>query len=129
MDPDFRPDMIAMIAMSTAFMLTGAPFEGPVAGLRVGMVGGEFKAFTTPEELETGVLDLVVAGTKDGVMMVEAGANEATEEQVAEAIAWAFAAMQPAIALQEELIKKVGVTTQDYTLSLPDESIQKTIDE
>jgi polyribonucleotide nucleotidyltransferase len=128
MDPDFRPDMVAMIAMSTAFMLTGAPFEGPVAGLRVGMVDGEFKAFATPEELDTGILDLVVAGTADGVMMVEAGANEATEEQVADAIAYAFEAMQPAIKLQQELIAKVGVTAQEYTLSLPDETIQQTVD-
>jgi polyribonucleotide nucleotidyltransferase len=128
MDPDFRPDMIAMIAMSAAFMLSGAPFEGPVAGLRLGLVDGKFKAFASPEELDKGDLDLVVAGTKDGVMMVEAGASEVAEEQVAEAIAFAFAAMQPAIALQEELVKKVGVAKLDYTLSLPDESIQKEVD-
>ena len=79
MDPSFRPDMIAMIAMSTAFMLTGAPFDGPVAGVRVGMVDGEYKAFATPEELDKGKLDLVVAGTEGAIMMVEAGANEATE--------------------------------------------------
>lgn len=129
MDPDFRPDMIAMIAMSAAFMLTGAPFEGPVAGLRLGLVDGKFKAFASPEELDKGDLDLVVAGTKDGVMMVEAGASEVTEEQVAEAIAFAFAAMQPAIKLQEELVKKVGVTKREYQLTLPDKSIQKAIDE
>jgi polyribonucleotide nucleotidyltransferase len=128
MDPDFRPDMIAMVAMSAAFMLTGAPYEGPVAGLRVGMVDGKFKAFATPEELDKGDLDLVVAGTKDGVMMVEAGASEVTEEQVADAIQYAFTAMQPAIALQEELIKKVGVTKQEFELSLPDETIQAEID-
>jgi polyribonucleotide nucleotidyltransferase len=129
MDPEFRPDMIAMIAMSAAFVLSGAPFEGPVAGLRVGLVDGKFKAFATPEELNDGELDLVVAGTKDGVMMVEAGASEVTEDQVADAIAYAFTAMQPAIALQEELVKKVGVTKQEYVLSLPDESIQKAVDE
>jgi polyribonucleotide nucleotidyltransferase len=129
MDPDFRPDMIAMIAMSAAFMLSRAPFEGPVSGLRVGLVDGKFKAFATPEELNDGELDLVVAGTKDGVMMVEAGASEVTEDQVADAIAYAFTAMQPAIALQEELVKKVGVTKQEYVLSLPDESIQKAVDE
>jgi polyribonucleotide nucleotidyltransferase len=128
MDPDFRPDMIAMIAMSTAFMLSGAPFDGPVAGLRVGLVDGAFTAFASPEQLETGVLDLVVAGTKDGVMMVEAGASEVTETQVAEAIAFAFEAMQPAIALQQQLIEKVGVTKQEYTLTLPDESIQTDVD-
>jgi polyribonucleotide nucleotidyltransferase len=128
MDPTFRPDMVAMIAMSTAFMLTGAPFEGPVAGLRVGMVDGKPQAFMSAEDLDASILDLVVAGTKDGVMMVEAGANEATEEQVADAIAWAFEAMQPAIKLQEELVKKIGVTAQDYTLSLPEPSIQETVD-
>ncbi len=129
MDPEFRPDMIAMIAMSAAFMLSGAPFEGPVAGLRVGLVDGKFKAFTSLEQLNEGELDLVVAGTKNGVMMVEAGASEVTEAQVAEAIDFAFKAMQPAIALQEELIKKVGVTKQEYTLTLPDDSIQKAVDE
>jgi polyribonucleotide nucleotidyltransferase len=129
MDPEFRPDMIAMIAMSAAFMLSGAPFDGPVAGLRVGLADGKFKAFANPEELNEGELDLVVAGTKNGVMMVEAGASEVTETQVAEAIDFAFKAMQPAIALQEELIKKVGVTKQEYTLTLPDESVQKAVDE
>jgi polyribonucleotide nucleotidyltransferase len=128
MDPAFRPDMIAMIAMSAAFMLSGAPFDGPVAGLRVGLVDGKFTAFASPEQLETGDLDLVVAGTKDGVMMVEAGASEVTESQVAEAIAYAFEAMQPAIALQQELVKKVGVTKQEYTLSLPDDSIQTAVE-
>lgn len=128
MDPDFRPDMVAMIAMSTAFMLSGAPYEGPVAGLRIGLVDGKFKAFATPEELEKGDLDLVVAGTKNGVMMVEAGASEVTESQVAEAIDFAFKEMQPAITLQEELVKKVGVEAQEYTLSLPDEAIQKEVD-
>jgi polyribonucleotide nucleotidyltransferase len=80
MDPDFRPDMIAMIA-------------------------------------------------KEGVMMVEAGASEVTEEQVADAIAYAFEAMQPAIKLQEELIAKVGVTPMEYTLTLPDPEIQTKVDE
>jgi polyribonucleotide nucleotidyltransferase len=129
MDPDFRPDMIAMIAMSTAFMLTGAPFDGPVAGLRIGMVDGKFTPFATPEQLNDGPLDLVVAGTKDGIMMVEAGASEVTEEQVAEALEFAFGAIQPAIALQEQLVKKVGVTKQEYTLLLPKEDIQKAVDE
>jgi polyribonucleotide nucleotidyltransferase len=128
MDPDFRPDMIAMIAMSAAFMLSGAPFDGPIAGLRIGLdSGGKFKAFATPEELNEGALDLVVAGTKNGVMMVEAGASEVEEAQVVEAIDFAFKAMQPAIALQEELIKKIGVTKQEYTLTLPDSKIQDNV--
>jgi len=128
MDPDFRPDMVALIALSAAFILSGAPFEGPVAGLRVGLKEGKYDAFMTLDELETGDLDLVVAGTKDGVMMVEAGASEVSEQQIADAIDYAQKAIQPAIELQLELAKKVGVTKQEYTLSLPEESIQATVD-
>jgi len=128
MDPAFRPDMIAMIAMSAAFMLTGAPFDGPVAGLRIGLVDDEFVAFATPEQLKEGGLDLVVAGTKDGIMMVEAGADEVSEEKIVEALAWAQEAFQPAIALQTELCEKVGVIAQEYALSLPDEAIQSKVD-
>ena len=106
MDPEFRPDMVAMIAMSAAFMLTGAPFEGPVAGLRVGMVERQVQSFCHVEELDKGDLDLVVAGTKDGIMMVEAGASEVTEEQIVEAMQFAFKAIQPAITLQEELVRQ-----------------------
>lgn len=128
MDPAFRPDMIAMIATSAALMLTGAPFDGPVSGLRVGYdADGKLSAFLSPEQLEAGGLDLVIAGTKDGIMMVEAGASEVTEEQVVEALDFAQKAMQPAIELQNELVKKVGVEKQVYTLDLPDESIQDTV--
>ena len=128
LDPDFRPDAIAMIAMSAAFMLTGVPFDGPVAGVRVGWVDGKPKAFASLEELETGELDLVVAGTKDGVMMVEAGANETSEATVVDAIEYAHKVIQPAIELQNELAKKVGVTKQEYQLILPDEAIQNKVD-
>src|SRR4051812_26276295 len=86
LDPDFRPDSIAMIAMSAAFMLTGVPFEGPVAGVRVGLKDGKPQAFLTAQELDEGELDLVVAGTKDAIMMVEAGAREVTEAQIADAL-------------------------------------------
>ncbi len=128
MDPDFRPDAVAMIALSSSFMLSGAPFEGPVAGVRIGMVDGKPKAFATPEELKTGKLDLVVAGTENGVMMVEAGASEVSEEEMAEAIEYGYKMIQPAIKLQQELAKKIGVTKQDYELILPDSDIQDRVD-
>lgn len=129
MDPAFRPDMVAMIATSAALMLTGAPFDGPVAGLRVGVSeSGEYQAFMTSEEMDNNTLDLVVAGNEHGVMMVEAGANEATEEQVIGALAWAQENIQPAIKLQQELAKKVGVTAQEYELTLPNEDIQAEVD-
>ncbi len=128
MDPSFRPDMIAMIAISAALMLTGAPFDGPVAGLRVGYNDkGEYEAFLPRDTYEEGKLDLVVAGTKAGVMMVEAGAREVTEEEIIGGIDYALKAMQPAIALQQELADKVGVTPREYELVKPDETIQKTV--
>ncbi len=128
MDPSFRPDMIGMIAASSALSISGAPFDGPVAGIRVGRVNGEFKAFLTPEERDASDLDLVVAGIESGVVMVEAGANEVDEEVVIEAIAWAHKAMQPAIALQKELAEKVAKAAMEYELVLPNEAIQKEVD-
>jgi polyribonucleotide nucleotidyltransferase len=127
MDPNFRPDMVAMIAVSAALTLSGVPFNGPVAGLRVALVDGKFKAFASPEELD-GDLDLVVAGTKDAIMMVEAGAREVSEDQVADAIAFAQEAIQPAIALQQELAEKVGVTPVEYELVKPNDEIQAKVD-
>ena len=129
MDPDFRPDVVAMIAASSALMLTGTPFDGPVAGLRVGRVNGEFKAFLTPEERQQSDLDLVVAGIESGITMVEAGAKEVSEEAIVDAMAWAHQMMQPAIALQQELAAKVAPAAQEYELVLPDGAIQQTADE
>ena len=128
MDPAFRPDMVAMIAASAALMLTGTPFDGPVAGLRVGRVNGEFKAFLSPEEREQSDLDLVVAGISTGITMVEAGAEEVPEEVILEAMEWAFKAFQPAIELQNKLKEQVAPKEQKYTLVLPDEAIQATAD-
>ncbi len=128
MDPAFRPDMVAMIAASSALMLTGTPFDGPVAGLRVGRVNGEFKAFLTGEEREASDLDLVVAGIESGITMVEAGANEVDEQVIVDAMKWAHEMMQPAIKLQNELKEKVAPAEQSYELVLPNEDIQKEVD-
>lgn len=127
-DPNFRPDAVAMIAASSALMLTGTPFDGPVAGLRIGRVNGEFKAFLTPEERENSDLDLVVAGIEGGITMVEAGANQVGEDVIGDALEWAFKAYQPAIALQNELAKKINPSPQEYELVLPNEDLQKEVD-
>ncbi len=128
MDPKFRPDAIGMIAASSALMISGVPFDGPVAGIRVGRVNGEFKAFLTPEEREQSDLDLVVAGIESGIVMVEAGANEVAEEVILEGMAWAHKMIQPAIKLQRELAEKLAVAPLEYTLVLPNEDIQKSVD-
>ena len=124
MDPTFRPDVIGMMAASTALGLTGAPFEGPVAGLRVAYVDGEFKAFATHEEIAKSEIDLVVAGTEKAIIMVEAGANEASEELIGDALEWAHKAMQPAIEAQKELIEKIAPEKLAYELVKPNEEIQ-----
>lgn len=124
MDPSFRPDMVAMIAASSALMLSGTPFDGPVAGLRIGRVDGEFRAFLSPEERERSMMDLVVA-CKDGkVMMVEAGADEVPEAMIIEAMHWAVKNVQPALDAQRELVEKVQPEVQEYELVLPDEQMQ-----
>jgi polyribonucleotide nucleotidyltransferase len=110
-------------------MLTGAPFDGPVSGLRVGYnKEGKLEAFLSAEQLDEGGLDLVVAGTAEGIMMVEAGAKEVTEDQVGEALEFAEKAMQPAIALQKELASKLSIVKQEFTLDKPEESIQADVD-
>ncbi len=128
-DPDFRPDAIAMIAASSALMLSGVPFDGPVSSLRVGRVDGKFKAFLTPEERDASDLDIVVAGIETGITMVEAGADEVSEDVVVDALAWAFENYQPAISLQRELASKVMPAEQPYELVLPNEDIQGEVDQ
>lgn len=128
MDPNFRPDCIAMIAASSALMLAGVPFDGPIAGVRIGRVDGEYKAFLTPEEREASDLDLVVAAKDTGITMVEAGANEVPEDVIIGGLEWALKMLQPAIKLQNELREKVGVEEKEYTLVLPDEEIQAKVD-
>ena len=127
MDPAFRPDCVAMIAASSALMNAGVPFDGPIAGVRIGRIGGEFKGFLSSEEREQSPMDLVVA-CKDGkVMMVEAGMKEVPEETIIEAMHWAVKNVQPVLDLQRELSKQVDATPQEYELVLPDEEILKEV--
>ena len=128
MDPNFRPDVVAMIAASSALMNAGVPFDGPVAGLRIGRVNGEFKAFLSAEEREASDLDLVVAVKDEKVVMVEAGAKEVPEAVIIDAMRWAVEQAQPALKLQQELREKLDVAEKEYELLLPDEDIQAEVD-
>jgi polyribonucleotide nucleotidyltransferase len=128
LDPSFRPDVIAMIATSCALMLTGAPFDGPIAGLRVGFKDNKPIAFLSNNELTSGLGDIVVAGTSSGVTMVEAGANQIKEERVIEAIKFGFENYQPAIQLQQELLKKVGIKPLEYVVVTPNQEIVNTVE-
>lgn len=124
----YSPDIIAMIAVSTALSLTGAPFAGPIGGVRVGLIDGELKAFPTNEEMQTSKLDLVVAGTRDAIMMVEAGANEVDEDTMIKAIEYGHKAIQPVIDLQEQLVREMNVVPREFELELVDQDIQQRIE-
>ena len=127
MDPEFRPDCVAMIAASAALMNAGVPFDGPVAGIRIGRIGGEFKGFLNAEERDISPLDLVVA-CKDGkVMMVEAGAKEVPEDTIIEAMHWAVSNVQLVLDLQRELSKQVAAPEQEYELVLPDDAVMEEV--
>ena len=129
MDPNFRPDVIGMLAASSALLNAGIPFDGPVAGVRIGRVNGKFKAFLTPEERLASDLDLVVAVKDHKVVMVEAGANEVPESVIIDAMRWAVENVQPALELQQTLRAKLAVEEKAFELILPNQDLQKTVDD
>ncbi len=106
-DPQHSPDIIATIGASMALMQTPAPFKGPVAAARVGYIDKQFILNPTVTELETSSLDLVVAGTKDKVLMIEAGVQELDEKTLEEAITFGHKGYQKVITLQEDLAKDI----------------------
>ncbi len=108
LDKDNAADIPAMIGASAALTISDIPFDGPVAGVRVGMIDGEFIVNPTVEQSELTELDLVVAGTRDAVMMVEAGANEMPEERMLDAIMFGHDEIKKVIALQDRMRQEVG---------------------
>jgi polyribonucleotide nucleotidyltransferase len=109
MDEDVPPDVLAVTGASIAVLLAEIPFYGPMAAVRVGLVGDDFILNPTYKEINKGDLDIVVAGTPDGIVMVEAGANQLPEQDVIEAIDFAYEAIQELIQSQLELIKDLGL--------------------
>ena len=107
-DNDNEPDILAMTGASAALCLSEAPFMGPIAGVRVGRVDGKFILNPTEAELDKSDLDMIVAGSKDAVVMMEGGAQEVSEEDMIAAIGFAHREMQPVIALQNEIVSKFG---------------------
>jgi DNA polymerase III epsilon subunit family exonuclease len=107
-DQENDPDIIALNGASAALSVSQIPFMGPVGGVRVGRIGGEFVTNPTNSQLDESELDLVVAGTRDAVMMVEAGAKILPEDVMADAIAYGHAELQKSIDLQEKLVASAG---------------------
>jgi len=109
MDEQVPPDVLAVTGSSIAVLLAGLPFHGPMAAVRVGLVGDDFVINPTYAEVAAGDLDLVVAGTPDGVIMVEAGANQLPEQDVIEAIDFGYEAVQDLIQAQRDLMTELGI--------------------
>lgn len=108
-------DMAAMLGASAALSLSGCPFNGPIAGARVGFVDGAYVLNPTHDQLKTSALDLVVAGTKDAVLMVESEAKELSEDQMLGAVLYGHKHMQVAIDAINELVAEVGVTESEWS--------------
>jgi polyribonucleotide nucleotidyltransferase len=107
-DQENEPDILAVNAASAALAISPAPFEGPIAAVRVGTVEGKLTLNPTIQELEKSDLDLVVAGTRDAIMMVEAGANQVSEDLMVEALKLAQSGILAIIEAQEQLVRAVG---------------------
>ena len=107
-DQENNPDILGTIAASAALTISEIPFQGPIAAVRIGRIDGEFVINPTMPQLEESELDLVVSGTRDAIMMVEAGAKILPEDVMAEAILFAHRALEPLIMLQLELQEAVG---------------------
>ncbi len=102
------PDILAMTGASAALCISEAPFLGPIVGVRVGRVDGKLVLNPTKDDLEKSELNIIVAGSKEAVVMVEGEAKEVSEEVMFSAIQFAHSEMQVLISLQEEMIKKLG---------------------
>ncbi len=121
-DNDNSPELTAMFGSSLATCISKVPFDGPIAGVKVGRVNGEFIINPTPDELEVSDIDLTVAGTKYAINMVEAGAREVSEEDMLEALMFGHEAVKELCAFQEEIIEEVGVEKMEYEhLEISDE--------
>jgi polyribonucleotide nucleotidyltransferase len=109
LDEQVPPDVLAVTGASVAVLLAQIPFNGPMAAVRVGLVGDDFVINPTYAEIEAGDLDLVVAGSPDGVIMVEAGANQLPEQDIIEAIDFGYEAVQDLIKSQRDLLAHLGI--------------------
>ena len=121
-DQDNSPELTALFGSSLATCISKIPFNGPVAAVKVGRVDGEFVINPTVEQSEKSDIDLTVAGTKDAINMVEAGAREASEDDMLEALMFGHEAIKKLIAFEEEVIKAIGVEKMEYEkLEITDE--------
>ena len=122
-DLDSTPEMTAMFGSSLALGISDIPFDGPIAGVYVGRVNGKLVINPTVEEREKSDLNLAVAGTKEAINMVEAGANELSEDEMLDAIMFGHEAIKQLCEFEDEIIKEIGKPKREIELYKPDQTI------
>ena len=121
-DPDHSPEMAALFGSSLATSISKIPFDGPVAAVKVGRVDGQLIINPTVEQMEMSDIDLTVAGTKDAINMVEAGAKEVSEDEMLEALMFGHEAIKELVAFEDEIVAQIGEEKMEYeVLQIPEE--------
>ncbi|MFN2136019.1 MAG: polyribonucleotide nucleotidyltransferase, partial [Candidatus Promineifilaceae bacterium] len=128
-DSIYHLDILALNSASAALHISDAPWNGPIGAVRVGYIDGEFVAAPTIPEMAESTLDLRMAASKDAIIMVEAGANEVDEATLLDALAFGFEAIQPIIAVQEEMRAAVGKEKREVELAAVDEELAEHVRE
>ena len=126
-DPEIDPDVVSMVGASAALSISGVPFNGPIGAARVGFIDGEYVLNPSATQLEVSALNLVVAGTKSAVLMVESEAEELTEEQMLGAVVFGHSASQAAISAIDSLTVKVGVEQWQWEAQAQDDAVQEQV--
>jgi polyribonucleotide nucleotidyltransferase len=127
LDPEVEPDILSIIGASAALGISGMPFNGPVAAARVGYQAGEYLLNPNTSQLASSELDLVVAGTKDAILMVESEAKELSEEVMLGSLLFGHQQMQVAIKAIQEFVSEVGGTRWDWQAPAGDVELEKQI--
>ncbi len=128
-DSDHSPDIIGVVAGAAALYLSDIPFMNPVGAVRVGLVGGRFITNPTYEEMKTSLLNLVVAGTEEAIVMVEAAASEVSEATILEAIEHAHAEIRKIVHAERELFGRLGIQKREFTAPQSDQALTKEVSE
>ncbi|MBR0437112.1 MAG: polyribonucleotide nucleotidyltransferase, partial [Clostridia bacterium] len=128
-EQDIQPDVLGMIGSSIALSISNAPFMGPTGSVAVGLIDGEYILNPDCAQREKSRLALIVAGTRDAVMMVEAGANEVSEEEMLGAILFAHEEIKKIVAFIEEIQKEVGKPKMEVHIHVPDEDLNRRVRE
>ena len=127
-DPDSPPEMPAMLGSSLATCISEVPFNGPIAGVKVGRVDGKLIINPTVHESELSDIDLTVAGTKEAINMVEAGSHEVSEEDMLEALMFGHEAIKELCAFEEEIIREIGISKMEYPCLVIEDELRSEVD-